>query len=166
MVCGSEVKVLVMQLCLTLCDPADCSSPGSSDLGVFQAKLVEWVAISSRRIFPTQGSNRRFLCLVHSRQILCPVSHWGSPILIPMWPQTWSADVPLSYLSLWFFEYLLNFQHKLFWSALVHSLEKAMAGHSSTLAWKIPWMEEPGRLQSRGSQRVGQDWATKLNCGM
>ena len=36
-------------------------------------------------------------------------------------------------------------------------LEKEMAAHSSTLAWKIPWMEEPGRLQSRGSQRVGQD---------
>ena len=36
-------------------------------------------------------------------------------------------------------------------------LEKAMAPHSSTLAWKIPWMEEPGRLQSTGSQRVGHD---------
>ena len=34
-------------------------------------------------------------------------------------------------------------------------LEKAMATHSSTLAWKIPWTEEPGRLQSMGSQRVG-----------
>ena len=34
-------------------------------------------------------------------------------------------------------------------------LEKEMATHSSTLAWKIPWMEEPGRLQSMGSQRVG-----------
>ena len=33
-------------------------------------------------------------------------------------------------------------------------LEKEMATHSSTLAWKIPWMEEPGRLQSVGSQRV------------
>ena len=33
-------------------------------------------------------------------------------------------------------------------------LEKEMATHSSTLAWKIPWMEEPGRLQSMGSQRV------------
>ena len=39
-------------------------------------------------------------------------------------------------------------------------LEKEMATHSSTLAWKIPWMEEPGRLQSVGSQRVGHDWAT------
>ena len=36
-------------------------------------------------------------------------------------------------------------------------LEKEMATHSSTLAWKIPWMEEPGRLQSMGSQRIGHD---------
>ena len=35
-----------------------------------------------------------------------------------------------------------------------------MATHSSTLAWKIPWMEEPSRLQSVGSQRVGHNWAT------
>ena len=35
--------------------------------------------------------------------------------------------------------------------------EKAMAPHSSTLAWKIPWMQEPGRLQSMGSHRVGHD---------
>ena len=36
--------------------------------------------------------------------------------------------------------------------------DKAMAIHSSTLAWKIPWMEEPGRLQSMGSRRVGHDF--------
>ena len=36
-------------------------------------------------------------------------------------------------------------------------MEKAMAPHSSTLAWKIPWTEEPGRLQSMGSLRVGPD---------
>ena len=35
--------------------------------------------------------------------------------------------------------------------------------HSSTLAWKIPWMEEPGRLQSMGSRRVGHSWATSLS---
>ena len=38
-----------------------------------------------------------------------------------------------------------------------YTLEKAMAPHSGTLAWKIPWMEEPGRLQSMGLLRVGQD---------
>ena len=41
--------------------------------------------------------------------------------------------------------------------------EKAMAPHSSTLAWKIPWMEEPGRLQSMGSLSVRHDWVTSLS---
>ena len=43
-----------------------------------------------------------------------------------------------------------------------HLLEEEMATYSSTLAWKIPWTEEPGRLQSMGLQRVGHDWATSL----
>ena len=38
-----------------------------------------------------------------------------------------------------------------------------MATHSRALAWKIPWMEEPGRLQSMGSLRVGHDWETSLS---
>ena len=42
-------------------------------------------------------------------------------------------------------------------------LEKEMATHSSTLAWRIPWTEEPGRLQSTGLQRVGHDWVTSLS---
>ena len=41
---------------------------------------------------------------------------------------------------------------------------KAMATHSSTLAWQIPWMEEPGGLQSMGSLGVGHDWANSLSC--
>ena len=49
------------------------------------------------------------------------------------------------------------------WDTVVRSLgredplEKEMAAHSGILAWKIPWTEEPGRLQSMGSQRVGHD---------
>ena len=42
-------------------------------------------------------------------------------------------------------------------------LEKEMATHSSILAQKIPWTEEPGGLQSMGSQRVGHDWVTSLH---
>ena len=50
-----------------------------------------------------------------------------------------------------------------FWSlGWEDPLEKEMATHSSTLAWKVPWMEEPGRLQSRWWQRVGHDWETSL----
>ena len=44
--------------------------------------------------------------------------------------------------------------------------EKAMAPHSSTFAWKIPWMEEPGRLQSTGSQKVWHNWATSLSLSL
>ena len=55
-----------------------------------------------------------------------------------------------------------------FWSRILRqsmepTQEKAMAPHSSTLAWKIPWTEEPGRLQSMGSRRVRHDWATSLS---
>ena len=46
---------------------------------------------------------------------------------------------------------------------LMMFLEKAMAPHSSTLAWKIPWMEVPGRLQFMESLRVRHDWATSLH---
>ena len=49
------------------------------------------------------------------------------------------------------------------WALGTHPSEKAMAPHSSTLTWKIPWTEEPGRLQSMGSRRIGHDWATSLS---
>ena len=67
-------------------------------------------------------------------------------------------------------DFFLNFvflcKNKCFliWQILTHIiLEKAMATHSSTLAWKIPQAEEPGRLQSMGSQRVGHNWASSLS---
>ena len=46
---------------------------------------------------------------------------------------------------------------------LEDTLEKGIATHSSILAWRIPWTEEPGRLQSMGSQRVGYDCVTGQN---
>ena len=48
-------------------------------------------------------------------------------------------------------------------TSVISFSEKAMATHSSTLAWKIPWMEELGRLQSMGLQRVRHDWATSVS---
>ena len=48
-------------------------------------------------------------------------------------------------------------------SRLLLILEKEMAPHSSTLTWKIPWSDEPGRLQSMGSLRLGHDWETSLS---
>ena len=50
-----------------------------------------------------------------------------------------------------------NNKHMINYEVEVMFSEKVMAPHSSTLAWKTPWMEEPGRLQSMGSLRVGPD---------
>ena len=86
-------------------------------------------------VFPAQGAHPG---LPHCGRILYLLSYQGSPVKNP------SLVVKITYLY-------TNF------------LEKAMAPHSSTLAWKIPWMEEPGRLQFMGSLRVGHDWATSLS---
>ena len=70
-----------------------------------------------------------------------------------MTPSPGWVSVPNSFVSLFVF-YM--------WSYLL-LMEKAMATHSSTLAWKIPWAEEPGRLQSMGSQKAGHDGVTSLH---
>ena len=72
-----EVKVLVIQLCLTLCDPTDCSSPGSSVHGILQARILEWGAIPFSRV-SSQPRDRTWAYL-HCRQILYSLSHQGSP---------------------------------------------------------------------------------------
>ena len=101
----------VSQSCQTLCDPMDCSPPGSSVHGIFQARVLEWGATA-----------------------------FSTPALVA---QTVKR--------------LPTMRETLVQSLGREDLEKEMATHSSILAWKIPWAEEPGRLQSMGSQRVGHD---------
>ena len=104
--------------------------------------------------------------VLFSSQLCCPLRFQNSPqthqwegfLLFGnfssyMTPSPGWVSVPNSFVSLVVF-YM--------WSYLL-LMEKAMATHSSTLAWKIPWAEEPGRLQSMGSQRIGHDWATSLS---
>ena len=68
---------------LTLCDSVDCSPPGSSIHGIFQARILKWVAVSSsRRSSPTQGLNLHLLHLLHWQANSLPLSHQGSPICI------------------------------------------------------------------------------------
>ena len=63
--------------------------------------------------------------------------------------------------------YSMPMPHLILWPnntpLYAYTLQKAMTPHSSTLTWKIPWMEEPGRLQSMGSLRVRHDWGTSLS---
>ena len=68
-----------------------------------------------------------------------------------------------AFLYLFKFSFFLLYFGELLCLICIYILEKAMAPHSSTLAWKIPWTEEPGRLQTMGSRRVGHDWATSLS---
>ena len=74
-----KVKLLVTQLCLTLCDHMDCSPPGSFVHGILQAWILEWVTSPFfRGIFLTQGLNPGIL---HCRWVFYHPSHQGSPCL-------------------------------------------------------------------------------------
>ena len=95
LVSPGEVKVKVVQLCPTLCNPMDCSLPGYSVHGIFQARVVEWVAISfSRGSSQPRGSN---LGLPHCRQTLYRLSHQEA-LVSPKIP-LFSASRPLLILS-------------------------------------------------------------------
>ena len=101
-----------LQLCLTPCNPVDCSLSGSCDHVILQAGILERVAMP----FPSGLDGKAFAC------------NTRDPGLIPGSGRS-PGDLP-------------------------SPLEKEMANHSSILAWKIPWLEEPDRLQSMGQQRV------------
>ena len=125
--------MLVAQLCLTLWDPMDCSPPGSSVHGLFQARILEWVAIPFSR-GSSQSRDRTWVYL-HCRQFFTVRATIGSNE-----PRLSSAI----YYIKWY---------------LVGWMEKETATHSSILAWRIPWTGEPGGLLSMGLHRVGHDWS-------
>ena len=136
-------------LCFPKADCEVCCSP--SRAGVFQS-------------LHTSGNNRGAVWLLQFRSF-----------------RTWAVIAHCEFLFafFWLVMKVKNVSHTyglwdvFFWERTIQTScqyltipafsEKAMAPHSSTLAWKIPWMEEPGRLQSMGSQRVGHDWATSLS---
>ena len=86
--------------------------------------------------------------------VLNTLEHWSYLVNVPL-----SGDELFSLKCVLCLKYTWNLF--LVWGRSYS--EKAMAPHSSTLAWKIPWMEEPGGLQSMGLLRVRHDWATSLS---
>ena len=146
----------------------DCRLPGSSVHGIFQARGLEWVAISfsrgsSQPRDQTQVSHivGRHFTVWAIRKGLHLIALSGSP-----YASIWPKVLLCSYVnhsdegqksctnSIFLFNYFKIPQ--------CHNRE-GNGTHSSTLAWKIPWTEEPGGLQSMGSLRVGHDWATSLS---
>ena len=92
-----------------------------------------------------------------SQKTSFPKLSWDRPAVPSLCYQ-----ITLQVVLLWPLSHLKSSSTCFFNSRKPVSSEKAMAPHSSTLAWRIPWMEDPGRLQSMRSLRVGHDWATSL----
>ena len=131
----------VAQSCPTLSDPMDYSPPGSSVHGIFQARVLEWGAIAFSLL---ELHTFKFNCLPnnslpHGYPIKLSKAKIGLPLaqMVKNLPATQETLV-----------------RSLGWE---DPLERGMAIHSRTLAWRIPWTEKPGRLQSMGLQRVGHD---------
>ena len=74
-----KVKILVAQSCLTLCNPINCSLKGSSVHGLLQARILEWVTISSPGDLPNPGIEPRSPA---SQTDSLPLSHNGKPIMV------------------------------------------------------------------------------------
>ena len=155
----------VAQLCPTLCDPTDCSPPGSSVHGILQARMPEWVAIS----FSRGSSQPRDQTALQAE--LYPLSHQGRvPSLnqgtlpyclrLCLWHNVnWHSALWTSLIKLYFTLWAslvaqLVENRRTVWENWVWSLgwedpvTKGKATHSSILAWRIPWT-----LQSMGLQR-------------
>ena len=169
-------KSEVAQLCSTLSDPMDCSLPGSFVHGIFQARVLEWVAsafsytsdivmllcasagtsrLGRLQLQQVAAASFRFHILdtIFTRSFFGEGD--GTPLQYsclenPMDEGAWWAavhGVAKSRTRLSDFTFTFHF----------HALEKEMATHSSVLAWRIPGMGEPGGLPSMGSHRVGHD---------
>ena len=74
-----SVSAKSLRSCLPLCDPMDCSQPGSSVLWISQARILEWVAMPSPGDLPDQGSNLCLLHLLHGQEGSLPLGPLGSP---------------------------------------------------------------------------------------
>ena len=113
-------------MCLTFLDPMDCSMSGSSVHGIFQARVLEWGGTLYSDINLKPGDLD-----IQKPALVCSLVAQTVKRL-PTMQETRVQSLGREDV-----------------------LEKEMATHSSILAWKIPWMVEPGRLQSMGSQRDG-----------
>ena len=117
-----------------------------------EGKIIQVLKLSLQTNLPSKNN-----CAGNS-----PVVQWLGSVLSWLRLQVWSlvrASLVAQKLKR-----LPTMPETQVWSlGLEDPLEKEMATHSSILAWRIPWTEEPGRLQSTGLQRFGHDWATSLS---
>ena len=163
-------------------------SPSSEYSGPisFRMDLLDLLAVQGTLKSPLQQHNSKASILQCSAFFIVQLSHpymttgkttaltrWTfagkvMSLLLNMLSRLLIAFLPRSKCLLtswlqWFWRSPTQNKVLLIYSSLKSATEKAMAPHSNTLAWKIPWTEEPGRLQSTGSRRVRHDWAISLS---
>ena len=133
----------------------DCSPSSSSVHRISQTRILKWIAISFSRESFWPSDQTHVSCI--GRQICY---HWD----------TREALFPHTYLFEWasLVAQMINsppaMQETWVWPlGQEDPLEKGIATHSSILAWRIPWTEEPHRLQSMGSPRVRHNWVTNTH---
>ena len=107
---SESVKVLVPQSCPTLCNPTDCSPPGSTVHGIFQARMLEWVAISFTSDSSPHRDQTHVSCIAGGFFTTEPP---GKPNLFPTKPQ-------MSFLPTSFGRLALGLQRTTFWSNHLH----------------------------------------------
>ena len=160
------------RLCLTLHNPMHCSPPGSSVLGILQARILEWVAMTFSRGSSQPRDRTQVSCIAGG--LLTVWAIWEAPKELvgfnskdregngnqlqysclenPMGRGAWWAAVHgVAKSWKWLNELPFTFHF--------HALKKKMATHSSVLAWRVPETREPDGLPSMGSHRVGHDWS-------
>ena len=115
--------------------------------------LDQWTSVYSLDSWSLEVVTLSFKYVLKSRHVSPLTLLFFFQIVLAIWAQWWLA---------WNHKELVT---ERVWElrALDPGREKAVAPHFSTLAWKIPWMEEPGGLQSTGSRRVRHDWSTSLS---
>ena len=147
-----------VQSCPTLRGPMDCSPLGSPIHEILQARILERVTISFFRGF-CQHRDQNL-----ASWISC-IGRWFFTTSAACGKQLWEElKCSECLLCTWYWAmpfFICSHSSQEFCAS--RNVEKAMAPHSSTLAWKIPWTEELGRLQSMGSWRVEHDWASSLS---
>ena len=154
------VWVLITQWCPSLCNTMDYSSPGSSVHGILQERILEWVDIpfTRRSSWPR---DQTWVSCIAGRLFTVSANNLHGVTQSAKAEPTWRARAqPLCRLGASLVAQLVKNSPAMReipgWSlGQENPLEEGMATHSSILAWEGLWTEEPGRLQSMGSQRVG-----------
>ena len=123
--------------CVRLCDPLDCSPPGSSVLGISQTRILEWLAISFSRGSSQLRDQIRVFCIFCIAGDTLPLSHQGSPIYIHTHTHTHTHTHNYTQISTWgVLSFILTSWSIIYWSILPYILTCLLLTQMMSEKWK------------------------------